>query len=554
MRLVMAQLNPILGDVRGNQKQAEVAYALACEQGADIVVFSELFLSGYPPADLVLKPSFTKTIEQALSALAQKTQGGPAMIMGAPIKYDNKIYNAALLLADGKICATQYKIDLPNYREFDEKRFFSAGSTSRPMHYRGLKFGVLICEDIWNDEARAQGLVEQGAEFIFVLNGSPYYRDKMVSRLRAAQQQVRRAHVPLIYVNQVGGQDELVFDGGSFALDATSNVVLQLGDFTSCVDISHWRRDETGWCCINPRQEVILNGVAADYHACMLGLSDYINKNRFKGVVLGLSGGVDSALCASLAVDALGKERVHSVMLPYHYTSQASLNDAKECAALLGCRYDIVPIYQPVEGFLAALAGLFAGQNPDVTEENLQSRCRGTLLMALSNKFGSMLLTTGNKSELSVGYTTLYGDMNGGFNPIKDLYKTEVYALCAWRNAHRPRDGLGPIGRVIPQQILEKAPTAELHEGQLDEDSLPPYPVLDDILRCLVEDDMDIAQVIARGHDYDTVKRTEQLLYLAEYKRRQSALGVKISRKNFGQDRRYPITNYFRDELRKPHD
>ena len=353
--------------------------------------------------------------------------------------------------------------------------------------------------------------------------------------------------LPLVFSNQVGGQDELVFDGASFAINADHSLAFQMGQFSSELALTDWLKTDGTWRCDNGPKAVIPLGEEADYRACVLGFRDYVNKNGFKSVVLGLSGGIDSAICAAIAVDALGADRVQCVMLPYKYTSNESFKDAEDCAKALGCRYGIVPISEPVEGFLSSLSDMFEGTEEGVTEENLQSRTRGTILMAISNKFGAMVVTTGNKSEMSVGYATLYGDMNGGFNPIKDLYKMQVYAISAWRNTTVPEGALGPSGEVIPGNIISKAPSAELRPNQTDQDSLPPYPVLDDILECLVEKEMSVDEITAKGHELATVRRVEHLLYLAEYKRRQSAPGVKITKKNFGRDRRYPITNRFRD-------
>jgi NAD+ synthase len=417
-----------------------------------------------------------------------------------------------------------------------------------PVNFRGVRIGVPICEDIWKDEV-CECLQETGAELLIVPNGSPFDWPKPDLRMNAAVARVTETALPLIYLNQVGGQDELVFDGASFALNADRRLVAQLPAWEEALEAVVFRRTSEGWKGEIGLRAPLEAGESAAYHACVLGLRDYVEKNGFPGVVLGLSGGIDSALCTALATDALGPERVHCVMLPYRYTSKASLADAAACAEALGVRYDIVPIAEPVEGFGRALAKVFAGTEPGVTEENIQSRVRGTALMAISNKFGAMVLTTGNKSEMSVGYATLYGDMNGGFNPIKDLYKMEVFRLARWRNAHVPKGGRGPAGVVIPENVLTKAPTAELRENQTDQDSLPPYEVLDDILECLVEKEMPLADIVARGHAPETVKKVERLLYLAEYKRRQAAPGVKISARNFGRDRRYPITNKFREEI-----
>jgi NAD+ synthase len=413
--------------------------------------------------------------------------------------------------------------------------------------FRGVTLGSPICEDIWGTMGVCETLAKAGAEILLHPNGSPYYRGKIHVRHDVALNQVGLTGLPLIFANQLGGQDELVFDGASFAYNGDKTLAFQMAEFDEVVIVTTWKDDGRGWHCFEGPMARLPEGEEADYRACVLGFRDYVNKNGFKNVVLGLSGGIDSAICAAIAVDALGQERVRTVMLPYRYTSQDSLVDAEACASALGCHYDVVAIEEPVGGFLSALSDLFEGTDEGITEENLQSRTRGTILMAISNKFGSMVVTTGNKSEMSVGYCTLYGDMNGGFNPIKDLYKMQVYGLSRWRNAHLPPGALGPSGEVIPHNIIEKAPSAELKPNQTDQDSLPPYPVLDDILECLVENEMATEEIVARGHDMAIVHRIEHLLYIAEYKRRQSAPGVKITRKNFGRDRRYPITNRFRD-------
>ncbi|GAK70849.1 NAD(+) synthetase [Agrobacterium rubi TR3 = NBRC 13261] len=548
LRIAVGQFNPTVGDVSGNLALARQARADAASQGADLLLLSELFISGYPPEDLVLKPSFLKSCLKAVEELAAETaDGGPGVIIGFPRQGDTGRHNSVALLDGGKILALRDKVDLPNYGEFDEKRVFSEGSISGPYNFRGVRIGIPICEEIWNDLGVCETLAESGAEILLVPNGSPYYRGKVDVRHQVALRQVIESGLPLVFVNQVGGQDELVFDGASFAFNADKTLAFQMSQFESTLSVTDWKRTEQGWHCSEGPFSQIPEGEEADYRACMLGFRDYVNKNGFKSVVLGLSGGIDSAICAAIAVDALGEERVRCIMLPYRYTSEDSFKDAADCAKALGCRYDIVPIADPVDGFLSSLAELFEGTEEGITEENLQSRARGTILMAVSNKFGSMVVTTGNKSEMSVGYATLYGDMNGGFNPIKDLYKMQVYAISAWRNSHVPPTALGPSGEVIPANIISKAPSAELRPNQTDQDSLPPYPVLDDILECLVEQEMSVEDIVARGHDIATVHRIEHLLYLAEYKRRQSAPGVKITKKNFGRDRRYPITNRFRD-------
>ncbi|WP_336279174.1 NAD+ synthase [Bartonella sp. CB175] len=547
-RVAVAQLNPIVGDIEGNFSLAVMAHQKAKEDGADLVLFTELFISAYLPEDLVLKPAFTKACEDSIKELAKVTKDGPGIVIGIPLRHDNNVYNGALLLDNGKIVAETLKFDLPNYGEFDEKRVFAPGSRPKPVVYRGIKLGIVICEDIWNDSCVCTDLRNEGAEIILVLNGSPYCRNKMLRRIEVVQMQAIQSGIPIIYANQVGGQDELVFDGGSFALNQQGKIVFQMKHFESHIALSHWKRESTGWQCISGSNESLLDGLAADYQSCVLGLRDYVNKNRFKDVVLGLSGGIDSALCAVMAVDALGAERVRTVMMPYHYTSQESLKDAKDCAYLLGCHYEIIPIVQPVEVLLDTMKPVFLELPSDVTKENLQSRVRGLILMAIANKFSSMVVTTGNKSEMAVGYATLYGDMNGGFNPIKDIYKMQVYALAEWRNKNYLQNWKGPEGVVIPQNIIEKVPSAELRENQKDEDSLPPYHILDDILQSLIENDMSVSDIVKRGHLRETVEKVENLLYLAEYKRRQSALGVKISYKYFGRDRRYPVVNRFRDK------
>ncbi|MEP4562535.1 MAG: NAD+ synthase [Nitratireductor sp.] len=549
LRIATAQLNPIVGDIAGNLGKARAARAEAARHGAGLVLFTELFIAGYPPEDLVLKPAFVAACERAAPDLAAETaDGGPGIVIGTPLARSSGLHNAVIVADGGTVLGERYKLDLPNYGEFDEKRVFEPGpSMPGPVDFRGVRVGVPVCEDIWGDLGVCETLAESGAELLLVPNGSPYYRGKVDMRQQVVIRQVIESGLPILYANQLGGQDELVFDGASFAIGADKSLAFQMSQFEEAVSVSTWKRAPDGWVCDGGPMSQIPEAEEADYRACMLGLRDYVNKNGFKNVVLGLSGGIDSAICAALAVDALGEDRVRAVMMPYTYTTKDSLKDAEDCARALGCRYDTVPIFEPVQGFSHALTQLFEGTEDGITEENLQSRTRGTILMAISNKFGSMVITTGNKSEMSVGYATLYGDMNGGFNPIKDLYKMQVYALSRWRNAHTPPGALGPTGEVIPKNIIDKAPSAELKPDQTDQDSLPPYPVLDDILECLVENEMGVDAIVARGHDRETVHRIEHLLYIAEYKRRQAAPGVKITRKNFGRDRRYPITNRFRD-------
>jgi NAD+ synthase len=548
-KLALAQLNPVVGDLEGNLKKARQARAQAAASGADLIAFTELYLTGYPIEDLVLKPALQKAARAACEELAHDTgDGGPAILIGLPWGDGPFVYNAVALLDRGRIESVRYKNNLPNYGVFDEKRVFAPGPSPEPIDFRGVKLGVPICEDIWSEEV-CEALAQAGAGLLIVPNGSPYWMDKQEVRYGVAETRVGETRLPLAYVNQVGGQDELVFDGASFVLNGDGALAVQMPAWEEGVGITEWRREGGSWHCLPSAIAEIEDGEAANYLACVVGLRDYVNKNGFPGVVLGLSGGVDSALCAAIAVDALGASRVHGVMLPYVFTSNESLNDAAATAELLGVRYDIMPIDAAVEGLTGSLAKAFTGTKPDATEENLQSRARGTLLMGLSNKFGPMVITTGNKSEVSVGYATLYGDMNGGFNPIKDLYKGQVYALARYRNAARPKGCLGPEGVVIPENVLTKAPTAELKPGQRDQDTLPPYEVLDDILNCLVELELPLAEIVARGHEPETVKKVERMLYLAEYKRRQAAPGVKITAKNFGRDRRYPITNKFREKL-----
>jgi NAD+ synthase len=547
LKIAVAQLNPTVGDIPGNAAKLRAARAEMSKAGADLLVSTELFLIGYPPEDLVLKPAFVADAVEALEALAMDTaKPGPALLVGTPWHHEGKLYNAVALLDDGKIAAVRLKYDLPNYGVFDEKRIFAVGPLPGPINFRGVRLGVPICEDIWTPEV-VECLVETGAELLIVPNGSPYDADKIDQRMNHIVARVTESGLPMLYVNQVCGQDELVFDGASLAMNADRTVAVSLPSFAEKVALTTWRRTAEGWVCAPGEQAVHAEGLEAIYQAMVLGLRDYVNKNRFPGVVLGLSGGIDSALSAAVAVDALGPDRVWCVRLPSKYSSQGSLDDAETCAQLLGVRCDTVPIEPAVGAFGEMLGEIFAGKNPDITEENIQSRTRGLALMALSNKFGHMVLTTGNKSEMSVGYATIYGDMAGGYSVLKDVYKTTVFALSNWRNQHRPAGALGPQGRVIPEATITKPPSAELRPDQKDEDSLPPYDQLDDILNCLVEKEMAFEDIVARGHDAAVVSRIEHLLYVAEYKRRQAPPGVKITAKTFGRDRRYPITNAFRD-------
>jgi len=527
LKIALAQLNPTVGDVAGNAEKVRRARDEAARLGADVVAFPELFLAGYPPEDLVLKPAFQAACRAAVEALARESAGGPALLVGTPWVEDGKLYNAYALLAGGAVEALRYKVDLPNYGVFDEKRVFAQGPMPGPILLKGVRIGIPICEDIWVPEV-VECVSETGGEILLVPNGSPYWRGKTEHRLNIAVARVVESGLPLVYLNMVGGQDELVFDGASFVLNADKSVGAQLPTFRETVALTEWKREAGGWRCVNGPITQQDENEKTDYGACVLGLQD-------------------SALCAAMAVDALGKDRVRCVMLPYRYTSEESLTDAAACAKALGVQYDIVPIEQAVLGLEATLKSTFEGRPRDVTEENLQARARGVILMAISNKFGLMVVTTGNKSEMSVGYATLYGDMNGGFNPIKDLYKTQVFSLCRLRNAWKPDTALGPTGLVIPENIITKPPTAELRENQKDQDSLPPYDMLDQILERLVEHEEPVASIVAAGFDRDTVLKVARLLDLAEYKRRQAAPGVKVTLKNFGRDRRYPIVNRFRD-------
>ncbi len=547
LKIALAQINPRVGDITENTELVREARREAAGLGADLVVFGELVLCGYPPEDLVLKEAFQDAVADAVAALAAETaDGGPGILGTAPWRDQGLLYNAVVLLDGGEIVAARYKHDLPNYGVFDEKRVFAAGPLPGPINFRGIRLGVPICEDIWTPEV-CECLVETGAELLLVPNGSPFEDGKFDVRLNHAVGRVTETGLPLVYVNQVGGQDELVFDGGSFVVNGDCSLAVQMPTFDSGLVLTEWRQEGDDWVCAQGPRTAPHEGLDALYRTMTLGLRDYVNKNRFPGVVLGLSGGIDSALSAAVAVDALGPERVWCIMLPSKYSSPHSLADAIACAELLQCRVDKVTIEPAVAAYESMLGALFEGREADITEENIQSRARGMALMAISNKFGHMVLTTGNKSEMSVGYATIYGDMCGGFSVLKDVYKITAFELSHWRNQQKPAGALGPDGRVIPENTITKPPSAELRPDQMDEDSLPPYEVLDDILRCLVEEEMAVAEIVDRGHTVETVRRIENLLYLAEYKRRQAPPGVKLTARNFGRDRRYPITNGFRN-------
>ncbi|WP_321341458.1 NAD+ synthase [Breoghania sp.] len=548
LRLALVQLNPTMGDLAGNAEKLRAARAQAAAEGAHLMATSELFICGYPPEDLVLKPAFIRACRQVVEELAAETaDGGPAILVGSPWMVGDELHNVVCLLDDGKVQAVRSKVDLPNYGPFDEKRVFKGGPLPGPIDFRGVRLGVPICEDSWTEEV-CECLAETGAEILIVPNGSPYWADRVDERIQVEVARVVETGLPLVYINQMGGQDELIFDGASFALEADRTLSIQLPQFEDAVATFTWKREGETWKCVDGTRVPTPGLAEAQWRACVMGLRDYVTKNGFPGVLLGLSGGIDSAVCAAMAVDALGADKVRCVMLPYHYTASDSIEDAEACARALGVAYDVVPIEPAVAGMETALKPMFEGLTPNVAEENIQARTRGVILMALSNKFGPMVVTTGNKSEMSVGYATLYGDMNGGFNPIKDIYKTEVFKLAAWRNTNRPADALGPEGEVIPVRIITKPPSAELRPDQTDQDSLPPYEVLDDILECLVEREMGVTEIAARGHDEALVNRIQNLLYVAEYKRRQAPPGVKVTSRNFGRDRRYPITNRFRDK------
>jgi NAD+ synthase len=548
LSIALAQLNPRVGDVAGNLACVRRARDRAAELGADLVVFSELVLVGYPPEDLVLRPALVDAAASALRELERESaSGGPALVVTLPWREDGCLHNAAALVADGR-SELRFKYELPNYGVFDEKRVFKPGPLPTPIPFRGVRLGLPICEDVWFPTV-CEHLKRAGAELLLVPNGSPFEVDKFEERLELARARTSESGAPLAYVNQVGGQDELVFDGGSFVMNADGTLAHRLPFFREAIVLTTWEKDSNALRCVGPvfadvpeppRLETI-------YSAMMLGLRDYVRKNGFKGIVLGLSGGIDSALTAAVAADALGAKSVRGVRLPSRFTSQASMDDAADSAARLGIRLETIAIGQTVDAAEAALTPAFGNRERDVTEENLQARVRGLLLMGMSNKFGELLVTTGNKSEMSVGYATLYGDMCGGYSVLKDIYKTEVYALSEWRNAHVPEDSALTVKDVIPQSSITKAPTAELRPNQTDQDSLPPYDVLDAILHGLIEEEESVDQIVARGFDRATVSRVQRLLYSAEYKRRQAPPGVKITRKSFGRDRRYPMTNAFRE-------
>ncbi len=545
-RITLAQLNPAVGDLEGNAAKARAAWQEAKEAGADMIAFPEMFIAGYSTQDLVMKPAFHLAAMARIEALAAECADGPILAIGGPFFDKGRLYNAYHICKGGNVVARQLKHFLPNYNVFDEVRQFNRGAIQGPYDAGPLRIGSPICEDAWFPDV-AEAMCESGAELLVVPNGSPYYRGKFDRRMNHMVARVVENDVPMVYVNMVGGQDDQAFDGGSFVLNRGGRLAVQLPVFEEMLAHVDFTRTEEGWVAEEGPKATYPSEWEQDYRAMVMTLRDYLGKTGFKKVLLGLSGGIDSALVATIAVDALGSDNVRCIMLPSEYTSQGSLDDAEDIAKRLGVRYDYVPISGPRAAVTEALGPLFEGMKPDLTEENIQSRLRGLLLMAVSNKFGEMLLTTGNKSEVAVGYATIYGDMNGGYNPIKDLYKTRVFETCRWRNANH-RDWMhGPEGEVIPVAIIDKPPSAELRPDQKDEDSLPPYPVLDAILDLLVDQDASVEDCVAKGYDYDTVKRVEHLVYISEYKRFQSAPGTRLTKRAFWLDRRYPIANRFRD-------
>ncbi|HZQ01981.1 MAG TPA: NAD+ synthase [Reyranella sp.] len=547
LKVALAQLNPKVGDVAGNLAKVRAARAEAAKQGADLVITPELVLAGYFPEDLVLKPAFQKQCMEAVEALRADTRdGGPGVFVTTPWREDDKLYNAIIALDKGEITGKRFKVDLPNYGVFDDKRVFSPGPMPGPLVFNGVRIGVPICEDVWTPDV-VECISETGGEILLVPNGSPFEIGKTDQRVQHGVKRVIESGLPFAYINQVGGQDEVIYDGGSFVIGADRLLKAKLASFREEVRTVEFRRGQKGWECLPASIAPELGELESIYQAMMLGLRDYVNKTGFPSVLIGLSGGVDSALTAAVAADALGPGRVQTIMMPSPYTSQHSLEDAKACAEAIGVKYEIVSIEPAMEAFRKMLLPLFGNRKEDVTEENIQSRARGVTLMAVSNKMGGMVVTTGNKSEMAVGYATLYGDMCGGYNVLKDVYKTTVFDLCRWRNRHLPDGALGRKGPVIPERIIAKPPSAELRPDQKDEDSLPPYPVLDAILKGLIERDLSAEELAREGYDIATVDRVWRLLEAAEYKRRQAPPGVKItSRLISNKERRYPIVNGFR--------
>jgi NAD+ synthetase len=528
MRIAMAQLNQRLGDLAGNARALLDAIGEGQRGGAALVVTPELSLCGYPPEDLLLRPAFLDACASELAALATQVRGTTA-IVGFPEIDAGSRYNAAAVLRDGRVAAVYRKHHLPNYTVFDEDRYFEPGTKPCVIDVAGIRCGILICEDCWFADPARQAR-EAGAEVIIVPNGSPYHTLQQAARCAQIEARVRETGVPFVYVNRVGGQDELVFDGASFVMDANGTISQQLPAWHETLAVA----DFDGAAPRHVRGALDHALEPHVYQALVMGVHDYVEKNHFPGVLLGLSGGVDSALTLAVAVDALGADRVRAVMMPSQYSAAISLEDAREMAAIVGVRYDEIVIGPMFDAFLGSLAEEFAGLSPDAAEENIQARIRGTLLMALSNKFGSIVLTTGNKSEMAVGYATLYGDMAGGFAVLKDISKTLVYRLCHYRNS---------LGRVIPERIITRPPSAELRPNQVDQDSLPPYDILDGILECYVEHDRAPAEIVGLGYRAEDVRKVVRLIKISEYKRRQAAVGIRITPRGFGKDWRYPITS-----------
>ncbi|MEJ6672964.1 MAG: NAD+ synthase [Alphaproteobacteria bacterium] len=546
--VALAQLNPHLGDVSANCQKLLQMRERAAAKGADIILTPEMFLAGYPADDLVLRADFMDRIEAAISRLAKATaDGGPAIIVGAPCRDKDVLYNSAFILDGGKIVARRDKVNLPNYGVFDDKRHFTPGQLQGPVLLRGMRLGIAVCEDIWFPDL-CEMLGETGAEIILSLNASPFENAKTDMRMMHAVSRMTETGLPFVYVNMVGGQDELVFDGSSFALNLGGKIASQMPSFSEGLSLLEVR-SQSGTCHLTGQ---ISRPAAAEedvWRALTLGVRDYVEKNGFPGVILGLSGGVDSAIVAVLAVDALGPERVRVVMMPSDYTADISLADAEELADNLGLTLETIALRAGMDAFDSMLEASLKGTEMDVTEENIQSRLRGMILMALSNKFGNMVLATGNKSEYAAGYSTLYGDMCGGFAPIKDVWKTEIFKLCEWRNTALPRGVLGPDGEVIPRRIITRPPSAELRPDQQDTDSLPPYDILDAILIALTEEMADTDTIVSRGYERETVERVSAMLFRTEYKRFQAAPGPKVTPRAFGRDRRLPLTSGFKPHL-----
>lgn len=541
-KITLAQLNATVGDLKGNAYKVMKAWEKARDEQSNIIAFPELFITGYNPQDLILKPAFQKASTETIQKIAEACSQGPAIAVGGPFCDEKNLYNAYYILSGGKIQAVIKKHHLPNEEVFDEVRLFSSGNVDGPFQVDQMRIGSPICEDAWHSDI-VETLAETGAQTLLVPNGSPYYRSKTEIRQNVMVSRVVESGLPLVYLNLVGGQDDQVFDGGSFVLNPGGELVLQMPQFEESVETCVFKKSAGSWKAEVGHKSRILEPLESDYFAMVMGLRDYCKKAGFDRVVIGLSGGVDSALVATIAADALGPQSVRAVMLPSEYTSKGSLDDAAELSTNLNCRYDYLSIEEGRLAISETLSDLFKGTKTDLTEENIQSRLRGLLLMAISNKFGEMLLTTGNKSEVSVGYSTIYGDMAGGYNPIKDLYKTRVFDICRWRNENtRPWMKASGIN-VIPINIIEKPPSAELRPDQKDSDSLPDYFILDGILKILVDEDGTIEDCINAGFREEDAKRIQKLLFMNEYKRYQSAPGTRLSKRAFWLDRRYPIVN-----------